>query len=614
MAALVVTSRVGEGHVSGDVRMCEVEEDVRVRRETHRRLEAFNAIRGKEVQLGEFWDAVVITAADKQQELAYQQQIADKLTRKELPLGVRYHVFSDPPGPKIGNGGSTMYALQCLQQMYPKELDHFTIILIHAGGSSQRLPNASALGKIFTALPLGNPIYQMIELKLAIYIDFPKNMNPGVLVTCADDIELYCSGDLEVTFHKPGITALAHPSTLTIGTTHGVFVLEPSDSSEYQELEDRSCRLFLHKPTIEKMRQTGAVSIQRNRSCNPVGERLAEEKLNSEVVYTDSLFYMDHATVQLLLGFFKEFDTLCCEIDAYGDFLQALGPDATLDYTENITFVTKTESQLIEVRKKIYFLLKGTHFSVIVLNNSKFYHIGTMHEYLFHFTSDTKLKAELGLESNVFSIFPDQDENVNETACIIQSVLHAKASVSPHSVIEYSRLGPDVSVGEYCIISSSCINIRSDVPAKSFVSSLSLLIDERLMYATIVFGIEDNLKKNVTTLSELHSLQIFGRSFLERLGLWDIKVSEQLFSGDQTALSLWNARIFPVCSTLQESVTLSLEMLNAAQNKPLAKVGYMKMLSIEEMLSCKDVKDMLNFRQLLYKEIVLQREMEMSAF
>ncbi|KAM4722354.1 fucose-1-phosphate guanylyltransferase [Rhinophrynus dorsalis] len=580
--------------------MCELE-DVRLQLETHRRLSSYSAIRGKKVQPGEFWDVVVITAADKQQELAYEQQIADKLTRKELPLGVRYHVFSDPPGPKIGNGGSTLHALQCLKEMYPNEMDHFTVMLIHAGGYSQRLPTASALGKIFTALPLGDPIYQMLELKLVMYIDFPKNMNPGVLVTCADDLELYCSGDLEVKFERPGITALAHPSTLTIGTTHGVFVLEPPDSNR-QELEYRQCKSYLHKPTIERMHQTGAVSIQRNSSED------------CEVVYTDSLFYMDYSTVKVLLGLFKELGSLSCEIDAYGDFLQALGPDANLEYTENTVNVSKIEPHLSEVRKKIYFLLRGTDFTVILLNNSKFYHIGTMQEYLYHFTSDTKLKAELGLQSKVFSVIADQDKKINDTACVIHSVLDPKTAVSPHSVIEYSRLGPDVSVGKYCIISSSCINIRSDIPDKSFVSSLSLMIDGQLMYATILFGIDDNLKKNVSLLSELHSLQIFGKSFLECLNLWGITVSEKLFSGDQKALSLWNARIFPGCSTLQESVKLSLEMLNAVHNKSSVKLGSIRMLSIDEMLSYKDVKDMLNFRQQLYKEIMTQRQMEMSVF
>lgn len=57
---------------------------------------------GREVQPGEFWDVVVVTAADESQREAYELQISGKVDRKELPLGTQYKVFSDPPGCKIG--------------------------------------------------------------------------------------------------------------------------------------------------------------------------------------------------------------------------------------------------------------------------------------------------------------------------------------------------------------------------------------------------------------------------------------------------------------------------------------------------------------------------------
>nr|XP_033771859.1 fucose-1-phosphate guanylyltransferase isoform X9 [Geotrypetes seraphini] len=572
---------------------------------TQRKLAQFDRLRGKEVKPGEFWDVVVITAADKQQELAYQQQISEKVRRKELPLGVHYNVFADPPGAKIGNGGSTLYALQRLEGLYGDKWTHFTIILIHAGGYSQRLPSASALGKIFTALPLGDPIYQMLEVKLATYIDFPTHMVPGVLVTCADDIELYSTGTDHLRFEKPGITALAHPSSLSIGTTHGVFVLEPTLSSEYQELEYRSCRRFLHKPNIEKMHQSGAVCIQNN--FVSTGDCDHARRLDSEIVYTDSLFYMDYKTAKLLLSYFKEEGTLCCEIDAYGDFLQALGHEATQEYTTDTSNVTKEEAQLIEVREKIFFLLKGTPFNVIVLNNSKFYHIGTTQEYLYHLTSNMKLKSELNMQSKTFSVFPAEAENCDERACIIQSILDSNCSIAPGSVVEYSRLGPHVSVGENSIISNSCLAATVDLLPNSFVSSLSLNIEGKIMYATIVCGIDDNLKKNVKLLSELQHLQFFGVSFFECLNLWSLRVSDHLFSGNKASLGLWNARIFPVCCTMDESVALSLKMLRAVQSKLVLKAYGGKCFSIEEMLSYKDVKDMLKFRQKLYEEISLQK-------
>ncbi|XP_010559836.1 PREDICTED: fucose-1-phosphate guanylyltransferase [Haliaeetus leucocephalus] len=563
---------------------------------------------GRAARPGEFWDVVAVTAADAEQALAYQQQLAEKLSRRELPLGVRYHVFVDPPGPKIGNGGSTLHVLRCLEDLYGDKWTSFIVLLIHSGGYSQRLPNASALGKIFTALPFGDPIYQMLELKLAMYIDFPSHMKPGILITCSDDIELYSTGVTEtITFDKPGFTALAHPSDLTVGTTHGVFVLDPSSFSGRGGLEYTSCHHFLHKPDIETMRQCGAVCIRGNCSQLSSSGDHNNSEMDSECVYTDSIFYIDHSIAKQLLTFYKQMGTLCCEIDAYGDFLQALGPGATQDYTKNTSNVTTEESQLVEVRQKLYSLLKGTALNVIVLNNSKFYHIGTTQEYLFHFTSDSKLKFELDLLSVAFSISSDKAKTLDQSTSIIQSILEPGCFVGPGSVIEYSRIGPEVSVGKSSIISGSYINLKVDIPSNCFLSSLSVKINNQVKYVSMVFSVEDDLKKSVKSLSDIHSLHFFGVSLLECLDLWGIEVSHQLFSNESTRLGLWTARIFPACSTLSESVRLSLQMLNSVQHMSAFKLNGFKLLSVEEMLTYKDVEDMLKFRKQIYDEIRLQR-------
>ncbi|KAJ1170800.1 hypothetical protein NDU88_002671 [Pleurodeles waltl] len=257
--------------------MASTSDEIMLQKDTRRKLKQFDKIRGKEVQTGEFWDVVVITAVDKEQELAYQQQVAEKRNRKELPLGVRYHVFADPPGAKIGNGGSTLYALTCLEQLYGGQWDNFTILLIHAGGYSQRLPSASALGKIFTALPMGYPIYQMLELKLAAYIDFPRLMSPGVLVTCADDIEVFSTGPKEmIKFDKPGFTALAHPSSLTVGTTHeesallSVSMLNAVHNHSRCNISDRK---LLSIAEMLSFKDVEDMLLFRHRLCEEIGIR-----------------------------------------------------------------------------------------------------------------------------------------------------------------------------------------------------------------------------------------------------------------------------------------------------------------------------------------------------
>ncbi|NXD10306.1 FPGT guanylyltransferase, partial [Nothocercus nigrocapillus] len=513
----------------------------------------------------------------------------------------------------IGNGGSTLHVLQCLENLYGDKWTSFLVLLIHSGGYSQRLPSASALGKIFTALPFGDPVYQMLELKLAMYIDFPRHMKPGILVTCSDDIELYSIGETEtITFDKPGFTALAHPSDLAIGTTHGVFVLDQANSSGKGGLEYRSCHRFLHKPDVEKMRQCGAVCVRQSCSQLSSSGDHSDSEMDSEYVYTDSIFYIDHSTAKLLLAFYNQIDSLCCEIDAYGDFLQALGPGATPDYTTNTSNVTKEESQLVEVRQKLYSLLKGTALNVIVLNNSKFYHIGTTQEYLFHFTSDSKLKSELDLLPVAFSIFSGKAETLDRSTSIIQSILEPGCLIGPGTVIEYSRIGPQVSVGSNSIISGSHINFKVEIPSDCFLSSLSIKMNDEVKYVSMVFSVQDNLKKNVKLLSDVHSLRFFGVSLLECLDLWDLQVSNQLFSSDNTNLGLWTAKIFPVCSTSSESVRMSLKLLNSVQHRLTFKLSGFKLVSIAEMLSHKDVEDMLKFRKQIYEEICLQRQKEKS--
>ncbi|XP_069718199.1 fucose-1-phosphate guanylyltransferase-like [Phaenicophaeus curvirostris] len=582
------------------------------RADTGRRLARFAALRGRPARPGEFWDVVAVTAADEEQALAYRRQLAGKLRGKELPLGARYLVFVDPPGPKIGNGGSTLHVLRCLEEQYGDKWTSFIVLLIHSGGYSQRLPNASALGKIFTALPFGNPVYQMLELKLAMYIDFPSHMKPGILVTCSDDIELYSTGATEtVTFDKPGFTALAHPSDLTVGTTHGVFVLDPSTFSGEGGVEYTSCHRFLHKPDVETMHRCGAVCMRGNCSQPSSSGDQSNSEMGLQCVYTDSIFYMDHSTAKQLLTFYKQMGSLCCEIDAYGDFLQALGPGATPDYTQNTSNFTKEESQLVEVRQKLYSFLKGTTLNVIVLNNSKFYHIGTTKEYLFHFTTDNELRTELDLQCVAFSIFPDKAESLHQSVSLIQSILEPGCFVGPGSVVEYSRIGPEVSVGKNSIISGARINLKVDIPSHCFLSSLSVKINCQVQYVSMAFSVEDDLKKSVKLLSDIHLLQFFGVSFLECLDLWGVKVSDQLFSGN-TYLGLWTARIFPVCSSLSESATMSLKMLHSVQSRSSFKLDGWKLLSVEEMLTYKDVEDMLKFRKQIYDEICQQRLKEKS--
>ena len=58
--------------------------------------------KGKSELGAPFWDVIVLTTADEEQKTVFEEQVRQKLERKELPLGVPIHVIADPPGPKLG--------------------------------------------------------------------------------------------------------------------------------------------------------------------------------------------------------------------------------------------------------------------------------------------------------------------------------------------------------------------------------------------------------------------------------------------------------------------------------------------------------------------------------
>ena len=125
-----------------------------LRKATQDKVTKFDLIRGKE-STTPFWDIIVLSALDAPQKKLYEIQLKEKLARKELPLSPTYHVFHDPVGVKVGNGGGVISVIEDLQKIYNVDLKLKKVLILLSGGYSQRLPSASLLGKVFTALPLG---------------------------------------------------------------------------------------------------------------------------------------------------------------------------------------------------------------------------------------------------------------------------------------------------------------------------------------------------------------------------------------------------------------------------------------------------------------------------
>ena len=105
------------------------------------------------------FDTVLITASSERQAEAFRALVARRREHGLYPRELAFEVVADPPGGRVGTGGSTLWALDRLvRERADGDPEGFLarqrILLIHAGGESRRLPCYAPEGKLFAPLPL----------------------------------------------------------------------------------------------------------------------------------------------------------------------------------------------------------------------------------------------------------------------------------------------------------------------------------------------------------------------------------------------------------------------------------------------------------------------------
>ncbi|WAQ99604.1 FPGT-like protein [Mya arenaria] len=605
--------------------------------------ESYGTIRGKKRdEFGcEFWDLIVLTAMDEAQKEVYDRQLEYKTGRGELPLDVPIHVVADPPGPKIGNGGSTLVSLQFLLEKYGEDLYNKRVLLIHAGGQSQRMPSASVLGKVFAPVPKGEKsMCDMLDMKLAMFCPLIPKMGPGVFVTCADDFLVYSLGDNheDIQFAPEGFTALAHPSSLDVGTGHGVYVIKDIEKVDPNiPLQNCSCYQVLQKPSIETMYAKGAVLDKEQSKL--AGNLVVDGK----AAYTDSSFFFAHDVTKKLLQFLEAIGPVKCEIDAYGDFLQALGEGATRDYIDNTGNISTLTQDLKATREKVFDLLRGTPLTLLVMNLSKFVHIGTTQEYINYFCFDAEFQSEMGLGKDVFNLWTENMKvlplsggdlgsptrkkmRLSDTSlgCVMHSSLPLSSYIPETAVVEFCHFGIPVRVGQNCILSNLTYTIKTEndcedvnavnagnqecleFPPNIFIHTIPVQVDNETQFATVFFHIKDNLKKMepANDISRLHFHGKTVQEYVKVVNLTGEKVQPKP-SDAKSKTNLWFACLFPVTQSPSQSLQLALTCIRALKtdDPKLVSLETTTVVSMAAILKSKDLNAMLKQRNNLYNLI-----------
>ena len=423
------------------------------------------------------------------------------LLYEDLAAAVATENASNRPRAKVGAGGAAFHVLDLLVRIVSRErLFGSKVLLIYAGGYSQRSPQTAAIGKLLLTLPIGLPdgrtrLMSFLELKLAQTYLLGLHAPPGILNSASDDLQTYdinCPFNAALSnacFSATGFTALAHPTVnLSIASGHGVYVPLVAEDASRPNLVSHDvfvcqCERVLQKPDKQQMRSTGAF-------ISPdilfPERRPPELQSANELVLVDSMFYMSHAVTERLLAFSSDPDTralaFSCESDVYHDWLQALGrrpSDAYITSTATLASGGCREA-LFELRRRLYALLGGTELKLVVLSRSEFFHLGTTPELLDNLCEpqSERFQRALCLTSLCCARVPQsiaaQAERTPNRFYVMASVLHENTSVAERSLLEFCDLSDlPVSVGASSVLSHLCFK-RQDVPAE-LLKALSLV-------------------------------------------------------------------------------------------------------------------------------------------
>ena len=121
-----------------------------------------------------------------------------------------------------------------------------------------------------------------------------------------------------------------------------------------------------------------------------------------------------------------------------------------------------------------------------------------------------------------------EEKIVTDHRCLIHCHQTMPSKVGQQTVLEYCDIQAVSSVGNNCIISNVAIPAGACIPDNAFMTTVCVEVgDVAGLYVTIVFGVNDNVKK-MTRSEDLGKLHYFGWPLDKALSLLDMKQVHEL--------------------------------------------------------------------------------------
>nr|WP_295255891.1 L-fucokinase [uncultured Blautia sp.] len=457
------------------------------------------------------WDYVILTASNEQQAEEFRKQIEER--KKFLPTGTKFAAIPDRGGKRVGSGGAT---LEVLKYLHEKEgiFEGLRVLVIHSGGDSKRVPQYSALGKLFSPVPHELPNGRNSTLFDEFMISMssvPSRIREGMVLLSGDVLLLF--NPLQIDYNNVGAAAISFKEHVETGKNHGV----------YLNGADGNVKCCLQKKSVEVLREVGAVNESDCVDIDTGALIFSTDMMNS--LYS-------------LIAIEEDYDRHVNEktrLSLYADFLYPLAEDSTLEAFYQEKPEGEFCEELTEARKRVWDVLRPYRMKLLRLAPAKFIHFGTTREILELMSGGVDQYQDLGWGRLVGSSIR------NHNAAGYNSVLSTKASVGEDCYLEVSYVHGNSKVGSHCVL--SYIDIQDRIIPDNVV--LHGLKQRDGKFIVRIFGVNDNPKEN----------QLFGRNLDELEKKFDIKLWD-----DQTTHTLWSANLYAEADTIQDAVDASLEL------------------------------------------------------
>ena len=452
------------------------------------------------------WDYIILTASNEYQAESFRLQIDSR--NAYIPVRTEIGIIPDEGGVRVGSGGATLSVLKWLDTH--GGWTGKRVLVIHSGGDSKRVPQYSALGKLFSpvphVLPDGRSSTLFDEFLIAMSA-VPGRIREGMLLLSGDVLLLF--NPLLIDWSGSGAAVISFKEDAETGKDHGV----------YLRGDNGDVKSFLHKQSIEKLRAVGAVNEAGNVDIDTGAILFGVDVLSSlwSLISTDEAFDSEK---------YRSFVNEKVRLSLYGDFQYPLATDSTLEQFYKEKPESEYSPELTECRTAVWNALRGYRLKLLRLAPAKFIHFGTTKEILELMTGGVENYSELGWSSIT---------NSSATRPAYNSVISSHATVGDDVYAEVSYIHSKATVGQGTVL--SYIDIHDEVVPPHVVLHGLKQTDGK--FVCRIFGVGDNPKEN----------KLFGHTI------------PSTFAGN-----LWSAPIYPEKDTIREAVAAALKLYDAVQN------------------------------------------------